>query len=100
MKAFTISRYSKEDKLQLVEVAEPVVKENDVLVQVHSASINQLDAKLKSGEFKLLLPYKFPLILGHDVAGIVTKVGAKVSRFKVGDEIFARPADFKIGAFA
>lgn len=100
MKAFTINRYSKADKLQLVEVAEPVVKENEVLVQVHSASINPLDVKLKSGEFKLLLPYKFPLILGHDVAGIITKVGSKVSRFKVGDEIFARPADFKIGAFA
>lgn len=100
MKAFIINRYSKADKLQLAEVAEPVVKENEVLVQVHSASINPLDVKLKSGEFKLLLPYKFPLILGHDVAGIITKVGSKVSRFKVGDEIFARPADFKIGAFA
>lgn len=100
MKAFIINRYSKADKLQLVEVAEPVVKENEVLVQVHSASINPLDVKLKSGEYKLLLPYKFPLILGHDAAGIITKVGSKVSRFKVGDEIFARPADFKIGAFA
>ncbi len=100
MKAFTINRYSKEDKLQLVEVAEPAVKENDVLIQVHSASINQLDTKLKSGEFKLLMPYKFPLILGHDVAGVVTKVGSKVSRFKVGDEVFARPADFRIGTFA
>ncbi|MGS2761419.1 NADP-dependent oxidoreductase [Sinomicrobium sp. M5D2P9] len=100
MKAFIINRYSKADKLQLVEVAEPVVKENELLVQVHSASINPLDVKLKSGEYKLLLPYKFPLILGHDVAGIITKVGSKVSRFKVGDEIFARPADFKIGAFA
>lgn len=100
MKAYTINGYSKEDKLQLVEVTKPVVKENEVLVQIHSAGINQLDAKLKSGEFKLLLPYKFPLILGHDVAGIVTKAGSKVSRFKVGDEIFTRPADFKIGAFA
>lgn len=100
MKAYTINRYSKEDKLQSVEIPEPTIKENEVLVQIHAASINQLDAKLKSGEFKLLLPYKFPLILGHDVAGIVTKVGSKVSRFKVGDEIFARPADFHIGTFA
>jgi len=100
MKAFTINRYSKEDQLQLVELPEPIAKDNEVLLQVHSASINQLDVKLKSGEFKLLLPYKFPLVLGHDVAGIVTKVGSKVSRFKVGDEVFARPADFKIGTFA
>lgn len=100
MKAYTINRYSKDDKLHLFEVPEPITKENEVLVQIHSASINQLDVKLKSGEFKLLLPYKFPLILGHDFAGIVTKVGSKVSRFKVGDEVFARPADFRIGSFA
>jgi len=100
MKAFTINRYSKEDVLQLVDVAEPVIKANEVLVEIYAASVNQLDAKIKTGEFKLLLPYKFPLILGHDVAGIITKVGSKVSRFKVGDEVFARPADFKIGTFA
>ena len=99
MKAYTINRY-REDKLQLVELPEPVVKENDVLIEVHSASINQLDVKLKDGEFKLLLPYKFPLILGHDVAGMVIKVGSKVNRYKVGDEVFARPADFRIGTFA
>jgi NADPH:quinone reductase-like Zn-dependent oxidoreductase len=67
MKAYAIYRYSKEDKLQLIDITEPVVNDNDVLVQIHATSINQLDAKLKSGEFKLLLPYKFPLILGHDV---------------------------------
>ena len=100
MKAFIIKRYGKKEKLQLSEIAEPVVKENDVLVQVYAASVNQLDAKIKTGEFKLLLPYKFPLILGHDVAGIITKVGSKISRFKVGDEVFARPADFEIGTFA
>ena len=100
MKAYTISRYSKEDKLQLTDVPRPVAKENEVLIEVHSASINQLDLKLKSGEFKMLLPYKFPLILGHDVAGVVVGVGAKVSHFKVGDEVFARPADFRIGTFA
>lgn len=100
MKAYTINRYSKNDKLQLTEVPKPVVKENEILIQIHSVSINQLDAKLKSGEFKLLLPYKLPLILGHDVAGVVTEVGSNVSQFKVGDEVFARPADFHIGAFA
>lgn len=100
MIAYTINRYSKEDKLQLTEVSKPVAKENEVLIQIHSVSINQLDAKLKSGEFKLLLPYKFPLILGHDVAGKVIGVGSKVSRFKMGDDVFARPADFRIGTFA
>jgi len=100
MKAYTINRYGKVDKLQLTEVPKPVAKENEVLIQIHSASINQLDTKLKSGEFKLVLPYKFPLVLGHDVAGTIVGVGSKVSHFKVDDEVFARPADFKIGTFA
>lgn len=100
MKAYTINRYSKEDKFQQVEVAMPVVNENEVLVEIHAAGLNLLDAKIKSGEFKLFLPYKFPLILGHDVAGVITKVGAKVSRFKVGDEVYSRPSDFHIGTFA
>lgn len=100
MRAFIINRYGKKENLQLHKIAEPVVKENDVLVQVYSASVNLLDSKIKNGEFKLILPYKMPLILGHDVAGVIIKTGAKVSRFKVGDEVYARPADHRIGTFA
>lgn len=100
MKAFTLKHYSKTEQLELAEVPKPSIKENEVLVEIHSASVNQLDSKLKSGEFKLLLPYKFPLILGHDVAGIVVEVGSKVKNFQVGDEIFSRVPDFHIGAFA
>ncbi|WP_229598755.1 NADP-dependent oxidoreductase [Runella limosa] len=62
--------------------------------------MNLLDSKIRDGEFKLLLPYKTPFVLGHDVAGIVTKVGPKANKFKVGDEVYARPADFHIGTFA
>src|SRR5947207_12425100 len=100
MKAFTITRYSKQGVLQLVDCPQPILKEYEVLVEIHSASVNQLDVKISTGEFKLLLPYKLPLIPGHDVAGIITKVGSNVRRFKVGDQVFARPADFKIGTFA
>ena len=100
MKAYTIDKYSKDASLQLSELATPEVKENEVLVEIHVASVNQIDGKLKSGEFKLLLPYKFPLILGHDVAGVVTKIGSKVTKFQVGDEVYARPRDLHIGTFA
>ena len=100
MKAFIVNRYGKKEKLQLTEIAEPVVKETDILVQIYSASVNLLDSKIRNGEFKLILPYKAPFTLGHDVAGIVTEVGTKVSKFKVGDEIYARPADHRIGTFA
>ena len=100
MKAFILKRYRKKEKLQLTEIAEPVVKETDILVQVYSAGVNLLDSKIRNGEFKRILPYIAPFTLGHDVAGIVTKVGSKVNRFKVGDEIYARPADHQIGTFA
>jgi NADPH:quinone reductase-like Zn-dependent oxidoreductase len=49
---------------------------------------------------QIILPYKPPFTLGHDVAGVVTKVGSNISKFKVGDEVYARPADHRIGAFA
>ena len=100
MKAFIVKRYGKKEKLHLTEIAEPVVKENDVLVQIHSAGVNLLDTKIKNGEFKMILPYKTPFGLGHDVAGVVTKIGSQVNRLKVGDEIYARPADHRIGTFA
>ncbi|WP_231433754.1 MULTISPECIES: alcohol dehydrogenase catalytic domain-containing protein [unclassified Chryseobacterium] len=64
----SISSYKKGGELQLVEIPEPIVKENEVLVEIHAASVNLLDSKIKNGEFKLILPYKMPLILGHDVA--------------------------------
>lgn len=100
MKAFTINKYSKNVGLQLAEVPEPEVKDNDVLVEVHAAGVNLLDSKIKTGEFKLILPYKLPLILGHDVAGVITKVGKNIKKFKVGDEVYARTADHRIGTFA
>lgn len=100
MKAYTVKRYGKKEKLQLTEIQEPSVKESDVLVQVHSAGVNLLDSKIRNGEFKMILPYKAPFTLGHDVSGIVTKVGSNVSKFKVGDEVCARPTDYRIGTFA
>lgn len=100
MKAFIVKRYGKKEKLQLSLIAEPAVKENDVLVQIHSSGVNLLDSKIKNGEFKLILPYQTPFTLGHDVAGIITKVGSKVSKFKIGDEVYSRPSDHSIGTFA
>ncbi|MBF4467606.1 NADP-dependent oxidoreductase [Flavobacterium sp. LC2016-12] len=100
MKAFVINKYNKKGSLQLAEMPVPEVKDSDVLVDVYAAGVNLLDSKIKTGEFKLILPYKLPLILGHDVAGIVVKVGKNVKKFKVGDEVYARPADHRIGTFA
>jgi NADPH:quinone reductase-like Zn-dependent oxidoreductase len=100
MKAHIINRYGKHVALQTAEMPAPEMREDDVLVQIHAAGVNVLDAKIKSGEFKLILPYRLPLILGNDVAGIVVGVGCRVKRFKLGDEVYARPDKDRIGAFA
>jgi len=79
---------------------DPERRQDDVLVQIHAAGVNLLDSKIRDGEFKLLLPYRLPLILGNDVAGVVVRVGSAVRRFKPGDEVYARPDKDRIGTFA
>ncbi|CAM3718509.1 NADP-dependent oxidoreductase [Paracidovorax anthurii] len=100
MKAFTIDRYGKKETGRIADVPEPEVRDDDVLIQIHAAGVNLLDAKIRNGEFKLVLPYRMPLVLGHDVAGTVVRVGPRVRKFKPGDEVYARPDDFRIGTFA
>lgn len=76
------------------------VGDRDVLVRVSAASINPLDKMVRNGEFKQPLKYKTPFVLGHDVAGVVTRVGSAVHGLEVGDEVYARPRDLRIGGFA
>ncbi|KJF24699.1 NADP-dependent oxidoreductase [Rhodococcus sp. AD45-ID] len=98
MKAFVVTKYK--GPLQESDVPEPVVGQHDVLVRVDAAGLNQLDEKIRAGEFKQILPYTLPLILGNDLAGVVIEVGAKVRSFKPGDEVYARPDKDRIGTFA
>ncbi len=74
------------------------VGDGDVLVKVSAA--NPLDTMVPNGEFKRLLKYQPPFVLGHDVAGVVTSVGSAAREFQVGDEVYARPRDLRIGTFA
>lgn len=100
MQAFSIDRYGKQEVGRITAVPAPEVRDDEVLVEIHAASVNPLDVKIRSGEFKLVLPYRLPLVLGHDLAGTVRKVGPRVTRFKPGDAVFARADDFRIGSFA
>ncbi|KQV95724.1 NADP-dependent oxidoreductase [Rhizobacter sp. Root1221] len=100
MKAFVLERYGKQRALRSADVPDPVLRDDEVLVQVHAAGLNLLDAKIRNGEFKLILPYRMPLVLGHDVAGVVVKTGPRVRLFKPGDEVYARADDFRIGTLA
>ncbi|AFL50600.1 NADPH:quinone reductase-like Zn-dependent oxidoreductase [Sinorhizobium fredii] len=100
MKAFVVDKYKKKGALRLADVPEPELRDNDVLVRVHATGVNLLDSKVRDGEFKLILPYRPPFVLGHDVAGSVVRVGSKVRRYKPGDEVYARPRDHRVGTFA
>ncbi|MGH7073235.1 MAG: NADP-dependent oxidoreductase [Stellaceae bacterium] len=100
MKAFIIDRYGRVDRLQAKGMPDPELRDDDVLVQIHAAGVNVLDSKIRNGEFKRILPYRLPLILGNDVAGVAVRVGSRVRRFKPGDEVYARPNQDRIGTFA
>ena len=100
MKAFIVDRYGKKDGVRLGEISDPEVREHDVLVQVHAAGVNPVDLKIASGEFKRILPFRLPLILGNDVAGVVVRVGSRVRRFKPGEKVYAQPPQDRIGSFA
>lgn len=100
MKAFTVDRYGKERALQMADLPTPDLRDDEVLIQVHAAGVNLIDSKIRNGEFKLILPYRTPFVLGHDVAGEVVTVGRLVRQFKPGDEVYSRPDDLRIGTFA
>jgi NADPH:quinone reductase-like Zn-dependent oxidoreductase len=100
MKAFILDRYGRNERLRLADVPAPELRPNDVLVEVHAASVNPVDSKIRDGGFKLVVPYRLPLIMGNDVAGVVVAVGPDVRAFKPGDEVYARPAIDRIGTFA
>lgn len=100
MKAFVLEKYGKKHPLQLRDVPRPELHDDEVMVKVHATSINVLDSKIRAGAFKPILPYKTPFSLGHDVAGVVVKVGSQVRQFKPDDEVYARVDDFRIGTFA
>ncbi|MBJ8103694.1 MULTISPECIES: NADP-dependent oxidoreductase [Bacillus cereus group] len=99
MKAMIIDKYGKVP-MCMAEVPTPEINEYEVLAEIHAASINPIDFKIRDGKVKMLLKYEMPLILGNDFSGVIVKVGAKVTNFKVGDEIYARPRKNKIGTFA
>lgn len=98
MRAFVFDKYGA--PLHEADVPEPAVGDQDVLVRVDAASLNHLDERIREGEFTAILPYKPPVILGHDLAGTVIRTGKNVTGFRSGDRVYARPRDFRIGTFA
>ena len=99
MKAMGISRYHQKQLEEFV-LPIPAIAPDEVLVEVHAASVNPVDFKIRDGVLRLLIDYRMPLVLGFDFAGTVVKTGSQVTRFKVGDEVYGLPRRTMVGTFA
>lgn len=100
MKAFILKRYGKSDQLAFAEIPRPTIKPDEILVQVYAVGLNPVDNKIPTGAFKPILQFQLPATMGSDVAGVVVEAGRCVTRFKVGDAVFASVFDLGTGALA
>lgn len=99
-RAIVINQYGGSEGLQEENVKLPALKEDQVLVQVKATSINPIDWKLREGYLQQMFDWEFPIILGWDVAGIISAVGENVTDWQIGDRVFARPATTRFGTYA
>ena len=101
MKAVILDKYDKNGReLQVRELPVPEPGPGEVLVRVHTAGVNPLDNMIVRGEVKLIVPYRFPLVMGNELVGTVEALGPGAGRFSVGDRVYGRMPLAKIGAFA
>ncbi|WP_271765255.1 NAD(P)-dependent alcohol dehydrogenase [Aquimarina algiphila] len=110
MKAVVYSKYGSPEVLQLKELGKPTTKPNEILVKVYATSVTAGDVRLRASDFPLLVWFPARLmfglfrpkkqILGHEWSGVIERVGSKVSKFKVGDEVFGTTSMLKTGAYA
>ncbi|WP_043634098.1 NADP-dependent oxidoreductase [Desulfovibrio sp. TomC] len=100
MKALTFKRYGKSPDIGFANIPQPALKANELLVQVHAAGVNPIDNMIPTGKFKPVLHFQLPATLGSDLAGVVTTIGSRVTRFKPGDAVFANLFDLGTGVIA
>ena len=100
MKALTFQRYGKSPAIGFSELPRPALKADELLVEVHAAGVNPVDNMIPTGLFKAALKFQLPATMGSDLAGVVVEVGSRVTRFKVGDAVFANIFDLGTGAIA
>ena len=89
MKAAAIDGYGGSERLAVRDLPDPGPPgSGQVLLRVRAAGVNPIDRKIRNGSMRLLLPARFPLVLGYDVAGEVVEIGPEVTRFQPGDAVF------------
>src|SRR5438046_1784278 len=100
MKAIVVHAYGGPEVLKYEDVPRPEPKENELLVRVIAAAVNPVDSAARSQKFAQFLGIKLPAIPGYDIAGVVEKTGAKITKFKAGDPLYAYLALDKGGGYA
>lgn len=101
MKAAILEKYASDGRELIVrDIPTPAITDDEVLVKVMAAAVNPLDNMIVRGEVKLIVPYRFPLVMGNELAGVVEKVGDRAKDFRKGDRVCARMPLDKIGAVA
>jgi len=89
MKAIVVHEYGGPEVLEYEDAPRPEPKDNEVLVRMIAAGVNPVDALIRSGKYAKFFGTTLPLIPGYDIAGVVEKTGAKVTKLKVGDPVYA-----------
>ncbi len=100
MKALILKKYGKSNGIQFADVPPPSPKPDEILVRVHAVGLNPIDTMIPKGTFKPILRFQLPATLGSDLAGVVVETGSRVTRFKVGDAVFASIFDLGTGSLA
>ena len=100
MRAFVLTRYGGPEVAELREVPVPQPGPGEVGIEVKAAGLNPVDFKTREGKLRVIHGYSLPVVLGCDLSGVVASVGEGVTRFRAGDEVFARVTKERLGAFA
>lgn len=102
MKAAKYDEFGEPGNVKTGKVEIPELKEGEVLVKIRAAGVNPVDGGILKGNYKDMMPHKFPVIPGWDMAGIVEERGHAARRFEVGEEVYAyvRRPEVKWGTFA
>ena len=101
MRALTLTRYGGPDATELRDdVPVPSVGANEVLVKVRAAGLNPVDFKTREGQLKVIRRYPLPAVMGNEAAGVVEAVGTRVTRFAIGDRVYARLDKDSMGGLA
>lgn len=93
-------KYGGPEVLEWQDYHVPQPKEDEVLIKAYGSSVNPVDCAIRAGKLKTFIRLDLPAVLGVDTCGIVEKVGRKVTRFSIGDHVYAFLGIFRNGGYA